>query len=488
MTAAGRRRASSSMFISGAAYAEYAISMISAAAEAPPAQTGAGAYTKWAIGLFFLVMFIPGSFYIGVRMTPYRLYLILMAVPMVLRFRADPTIRITAVDALVFLAIFWRSLALVMVHQTSEILNAGSSFIELFFGYMIGRVFVRSPADYRFFFRCFLVMLLALLPFALVELVTFSRPLRKIFSVALVQPPEVFIGPHIRFGLMRVQAAFDHALLYGVFCSIGFANMVYLYRFPKNLIYAGFVGFMTLLAISSSSMIALVLQACLMVYERVLRPVRVKWLVLGAGALVVLYSFELIFGKSIPDYIVTELALNQAGAETRLDQITYGLKEVWRHPMFGIGLNVARLPFWRSDIFDNFWLHTAVRFGIPAFLFIVGAFALHFLCVTLSSNEGRDRELLRIGYAFPFVTLVLLIGSISVWGSLVVFIMAYLGAGAWFYNGAQDPPAPAPREGRREPAPRRQPPPRRAAVSPGAAPRRASGAAAPGVVRTRTKY
>ena len=207
---------------------------------------------------------------------------------------------------------------------------------------------------------------------------------------------------------------------------------------------------------------------------------RVKWLVLGAGALVVLYAFESIFGKSIPDYIVTELALNQAGAETRLDQITYGLKEVWRHPMFGIGLNVARLPFWRSDIFDNFWLHTAVRFGIPAFLFIVGAFALHFLCVTLSSTAGPDRELLRIGYAFPFVTLVLLIGSISVWGSVVVFIMAYLGAGAWFYNGAQDPPAPAPREGRREPAPRRQPPPRRAAVSPGAAPRRAGGGAAQG--------
>ena len=430
---------------------------IGANAAALPARE-ADRFGRWAIALFFVVIFIPGSFYVGVRMTPFRLYLILMALPMALRFRADPTIKITAVDVLVFLAIFWRSLSLVMIHQTAEILNAGASFIELFFGYMIGRVFVRTPADYRFFFRCFLVMLAAMLPFALVELATYTRALRRLFGVVLTQPEEVILGPHIRYGLMRVQASFDHALLYGTFCSIGFANMVYLYRFPKNLIYAGFVGFMTLLAISSSSMIAIVLQAGMIVYERALRPVRAKWVVRGRGGPRRALFLRAIFGKSIPDYLVTELALNQAGAEARLDQIQYGLKEVWRHPVFGIGLNVAKLPFWRSDIFDNFWLHTAVRFGIPAVLFIAGAFALHFFYVTLRAEAGPDRELLRVGYAIPFATLVLVIGSIAVWGSVVVFIMAYLGAGAWFYNGAQD--AAPRRRGRTRRAGTRRPPSR----------------------------
>ena len=241
------------------------------------------------------------------------------------------------------------------------------------------------------------------------------------------------------------------------------------------MVFAGFVGFMTLLAISSSSMIAIVLQTCMMVYERVLRPFRAKWIVLGVAGLTVIYSFQLIFGKSIPEYLVTELALNQAGAETRLDQIQYGLKEVWRHPVFGIGLNIARLPFWRSDIFDNFWLHTAVRFGIPAFLFIAGAFALHFLYVTLRPPSSPEAGTLRIGYAIPFVTLVLLIGSIAVWGSVVVFIMAYLGAGAWFYNGMPD--AAARRRGSGAPSRRRAgrprpPPPRRAARDGPVRPRR----------------
>ena len=179
----------------------------------------------------------------------------------------------------------------------------------------------------------------------------------------------------------------------------------------------------------------------------------------------VIYSFQMIFGKSIPEYLVTELAMNQAGAETRLDQIQYGLKEVWRQPVFGIGLNIAKLPFWRSDIFDNFWLHTAVRFGIPAFLFIAGAFALHFLYVTLRADEQPGGGTLRIGYAIPFVTLVLLIGSIAVWGSVVVFIMAYLGAGAWFYNGRPGRGGPAAAVGR--PSRRRGGRPRRPPLPPG---------------------
>ena len=98
-------------------------------------------------------------------------------------------------------------------------------------------------------------------------------------------------------------------------------------------------AFMTLLAISSSSMLALAIQVCMIVYERLFRPIWSKWIVLGLAAGAFLLSFELIFGMSIGAYIATELSLNQAGAETRLDQITYGLKEVWRHPVFGIGLN-----------------------------------------------------------------------------------------------------------------------------------------------------
>jgi len=406
------------------------------AARAAASRSGASRYTKWAIALFFVVLFVPGSFYVGVRMTPFRLYLILMALPMVLRFRADPTVRITLVDVLVFLAIAWRSLALLVNHQASEILNAGASFIELFFAYLLGRVFVRSAEDYRFFFRCFLVLLVALLPFALLELVTYTRVLRRVFGIFLAQPVEVISGPAIRFGLMRVQASFDHAVLFGLICSIGFANLFYIYhgKFFRRMSYTGFAGFMTLLAISSSSMLALVIQVGLIGYEIVLRRLWAKWFLLGSAVIFFLLSFEIIFSMSIGDYIATELALNQAGAETRLDQIYYGLKEVYRYPVFGIGLNTPALPFWRSDIFDNFWLYTAVRFGLPSLGFIAGAFGLHFLYIVFQRSDDVDYAMLRRGYAIALAATIVLIGSIPLWGSALVFVMAYFGAGAWFYD------------------------------------------------------
>jgi hypothetical protein len=66
---------------------------------------------------------------------------------------------------------------------------------------MLGRTLIRSAAHYRFFFKCFLVTLLAFLPFALAELVSFLRVLRDLFPSVFVQPPAERIGPQVRFGL-----------------------------------------------------------------------------------------------------------------------------------------------------------------------------------------------------------------------------------------------------------------------------------------------
>jgi hypothetical protein len=415
-----------------------------ALSSAPPPQDAetASRATKWAIALFFVALCIPGSLYIGVRMTPYRAYLIAMAVPMVLRFRADPTIRLTVVDVLVFLAIFWRAVSLVAVHKTGEVFNAGSTFIELFFGYMLGRVYIRSAADYRWFFRCFLVALLVMLPFVAIEAVAKVRLMRRIAGVVLTPPPEVAIdGAHMRFGLLRAQGPFDHALLYGTFCAIGFANMYYLHPWPRNLVFTAFTGFMALFAISSSSILTLGMQMCMIAYESVLRRLRGKWVIAIVAILALWFSFEILTGLTPVDYVVSKLVLNPTGAEGRLDQIRYGVLEIQRHPIFGIGLNPAALPFWRGDVFDNFWLHTAVRFGLPALFFIAAAFLAHFLKIAFSPVVEAKEEPVRSGYQIAFVAMAVIIGGLSLWGVLVVFIMLYFGAGAWLY----DRPGPAPR-------------------------------------------
>lgn len=392
--------------------------------------------TKWVIILFFVALFIPGSFYMGVRMTPFRLLLIAMAIPMLLRFRNDTTIRITAIDVLVFLATAWRGLALVANHGTAQLVFAGASFMELFFAYLLGRAYVRNLADHRFFFKCFLGFLIVSLPFGLMESVTKTRVLQQIASIALEQTRNAEGSPQIRFGLMRVQLSFDHAILFGTFCVLGFANVFYLYRFPRNVVRAGFVAFMTLLAISSSSILALALQGGLIAYEHLLRPLRSKWVLLILGIALFLGSFQMLFGMSPMEYVAFNLTLNVSGALARFDQIHYGLLEIQRSPFFGIGLAPFTRPFWRADVFDNFWLAMAVRYGAPTTIFFVLAFVGNVLRVALAQGLNAEENRARIGYVIPFCTLLLALGTHSIWGSGMVYVLLYVGIGGWFFDRA----------------------------------------------------
>lgn len=408
---------------------------IAAPAEAPES-TGCDRATRWVIALFFVALFIPGNLYIGVRMTPFRLFLIVMAIPMLLRFRADPTIRVMPIDVLMFLATFWRALAILVNHQLSEVINAGASFMELFFGYLLGRVYLRSAADYRFFFRCFLVTLVAFLPFGLVELLLRKELLRDLAGIVLQQPPMDTRSQNFRMGMMRVQLSFDHAILYGTFCTMGFANLYYVYkdRFPLNLAYAGFAGFMTLLALSSSSMLVLGLQVGLMVYGAMFRWLPLRWVVLVLTAVFLWYGFELIFSKTVIEFVTQDVIFNPSGGEGRIDQMVYGLKEIQRSPIFGIGLNPAALPFWRGDVFDNFWLFTAVRYGLPALFFVTAAFVVHFLMIGAAPDLDATETDYRMGYMITFATTAAIIGTLTIWGIGLVFVMVYIGAGAWFYD------------------------------------------------------
>lgn len=424
-------------------------------------ESGVSRTTKWVIALFFVVLFIPGSINIGIRLDLYRIYLLVMAVPMALRILDDRTFRLHAVDVLVFLAVFWRALSLVANHQMEEVVNAGSVFVELFLGYMLGRVYIRSAADYRYFFTCFLLTLVAFLPFALLEAVLRKRFLSRLAGLILTQPPEEF-GDQIRFGLMRVQVAFEHALLFGAFCAIGFANLFYIFanRFPRNLIYSGFAGFMTMLALSSSSMLTIALQIGLIAYEKVFRPIGSKWLVLAVTLIPGWFVFQMIAGMNFIDFVASRLVINPYVGEGRKEIFYYGMLEAYRHPVFGIGKDDWARPFWRvHPTADNFWVASAMRYGFPHVIFLLLAFVVQLLRTSLAGGLDAFEGACRRGYGIALFSLVLMLGTFGLWGVANTFVMLYLASGTWIYDKA----APAPR--RRAAAPPRRPDGARAAAT-----------------------
>lgn len=416
--------------------ANFSMQADAASSGAEPLREGASAGTKWAIALFFVVLLIPGSFYIGVRMTPLRLYLLAMAIPTFLRLRADPTIRLTGVDVLIFLAIFWRVVGIFANHGLSELTFALATFSELFLGYLLGRVYVRSAADFRWFFTCFLAGLVFLLPFALLEMITQTRVLRNLWGVVLTQA-ESPTTAQIRFGVMRAITAFEHPTIFGGFCAIGFANFYYLYlkRFPLNFLLAAFAVFMSALAISSSSVIVLGLQAALIFYDRLIRgSVTYKWLFLVLFVVVIWYSFSLLTGKTVPEYIITEIMFSPVSGEARTLHYIYGSQEILRHPLFGVGLGDWGSPYWLSQNIDSFWLSLSVRYGVPALILTLTALVMHLMMVFRSTRLNEEELNIRTGYMISFGATVLMFSSVSFFAATLVFFMAFCGAGAWLYD------------------------------------------------------
>ncbi len=414
---------------------------IDANADAARPAAATDRFARWVVALFFVAAFFPGEFNVGVNLPPYRLLLIVLVVPMLLRFRNDPTLRINAVDVFVFLAIFWRSLAIVVNHQLDQALNAISSFVDLFFAYMLGRVFVRNAEDHRFFFRCFLLLLLAFLPFALVENLFRQRLLRDLAGIVLNQSGGIAdFGNAVRFGLLRAMTAFEHPILFGNFCATAFANVYFIYwrQFPRNLAYTGFVGFVTLTAVSASSILTLFIQSAMIVYERLFRAIWFRWIFaffVGAFAWFVL---ERILGQSLIELVLTDLSLSAYGSTGRIEIFVYGMKTVYAHPFFGTGLNDWIRPFWRENpSMDNHWLFFAVRYGVPAFLFLAVAYLLQFLRLFRVGGEDEDLRNIRTGYTIALFAQVLMLGTHAIWGTANAFVMVYLGIGVWIWEAGR---------------------------------------------------
>ena len=78
----------------------------------------------------------------------------------------------------------------------------------------------------------------------------------------------------------------------------------------------------------------------------------------------------------------------------------------------------------------------------------------------------------RRGYLVAWVGLIFVLATVIIWGSVAVMVMAYIGAGAWFYTGdAGEAPEAPPRRRPTPGRPRGGPGPPAAAAGPRRAPR-----------------
>ena len=347
-----------------------------------------------------------------------------------------------AVDIFMLLCTLWAGLALLFNHGLGSAARSVLICLELFGGYLFGRMLIRNTADYRRFFVILTWGFALLLPFAVIELLTGNNLIRPLFGhIFNIPPRQSNLG--MRLGMVRAQTVFEHPILMGIVGSLAVGNMLYIYRdkVVRAFGLAGFFTFMVFTTISSGPLLAIAIQLALTAWDRLLWFLRFKWVVFGFLALMGFMLMKIASQFHILDFIIQNLMFNPETAGGRLVILEYGTQEILRHPFFGIGLNEWVRPWDKKPSVDNFWLNHAMRFGLPSLVFLAVALATSSFRIVTETTLDRREASYRSGYLIVLAGLVFILGTVYIWSATAVFVCIYFGAGAWFYTRETEAPS-----------------------------------------------
>jgi hypothetical protein len=409
------------------------------AAQAGAALRGDGAESATAGGLlalFIVALVFPIYFHVGtLRLSPERVFLLLLVIPLALRLLSGKAGRLRAADLFIGLHCGWIGLSLIVNDGVARIPFAGITMVELGGGYLVGRCLVRNRVDYRIFLGAFLGTLVFLFPFAMIEFLTD----RQYLQILADRIAETFVKPESsrpRMGFYRVMAGFEHPILYGLYCSIAVGHVLYLWHRAlwQRLALVGLASMMVFLSLSAAPMLAVAMQLGLAAWDRISGG---RWRLAMILAVVGYVVIDILSNRTPIEVIISYLTFSAETGYTRILIFQYGIESVWANPLFGIALGDWPRPPWLTDSVDNFWLLTAMRYGIPAFVFIVLGIVLGARDIMRARNVSPEILTFRIGYLISLGGVLLTLVTVHMWGAVSVFVMMLLGAGMWFADAGR---------------------------------------------------
>jgi hypothetical protein len=407
------------------------------------------------LALFLFACLLPINLFLGsFRVDPYRLVLLAMFIPAAAYIFSGKAGFVTRTDVLMVFFGLWIMVTLIYHHGQWGFINGGITVVELVGAYMLGRILIRSPSDYRQFVRFFLITLVVILPFALVELLTGRWLIGEILGQVFPTHPRQGTAP--RWGVNRVQAIASHSILFGIYCSIGFANAYYIYRrqIPKMIIIMIFVTAMTFSSLSAGPLLAVMIQAGIIAWGLVMKENWRALLIVGAIFYVVI---DMLSNRGPVLIALETLTFSSGTAWTRINVYNYGSAEVLRHPILGIGFNDYTRPGWLTDSVDNYWLLTALRHGLVGFLLLASGLLLQLWRILRAAPLTEDAKTTRLAYLITFIGLAFSMATVHLWNSIASVVFFFFGAGAFLYTSEGARAAPAAPPATDAPAPEAEP-------------------------------
>jgi hypothetical protein len=391
--------------------------------------------------VLLLSLILPVFFFIaGLRLSPYRLILLLSVVPMVAMAISGRAGGMKWPDTLVLVHCGWAFLAMLVVHGLDEVPYAGMYVIETAGAYFLGRVMIRNIDQFRRLMSVFFCIVLILIPFAYYESFTGRLLLNDLFRPVMPVLPRLWIEG--RWGLERAQGPLEHPILYGVFVGAGFG----LFLFSVGRRPGGPVGFMRSMAavvavfpsLSAGPFTGLVFQIQLALWDQIMKFLKKKWKILGWIAIFFYLTIDFLSNRTPFHIFIDYLTFNSGAAYNRVLIWHFGTQNVASHPFFGLGLNDWERPRWMGPSVDNFWLLAAMRYGLPAAVTMIALTVGVLLKVGRAQMVSAEAISVRKGYLMSMGGMILAMCTVHLWNATYVFYMFMLGVGMCMADGEQD--------------------------------------------------
>jgi len=412
-----------------------------------PAETSTGCAKLPLLTKVVLVsLLVPAYFSVGpLAMTPSKLVFLLIVPVLTVRLLRGDYGRILAPDILLFGYAIWMTLAMLANHSVRVAIEyTGSNTVILLGGYLTARATIRNRETFLALIRFLSIAVILTFPFALYEVITSRTTIPRWLASLPGITSHSDINHDPRFGMWRAQVVFPHPIHYGIFCSLAFSlfyeGLAERLRWVRRALGTGVIGVCCFMSVSSGPVLAMLVQMGLIGWNSTLRRVRHRWMIFWVLAIVGYIVAEIASSRSAIYAIVSRLSFSSSTAFSRRILFNYGVEQIGRTPVLGVGYNSWPLPAWMTGSVDNFWLFVAVRFGLPAFLLLAAAFIVPMIIIGRRDfSAAPELNAMRRAWIFTMTSVILVMATVAIWGELYSLVLFTLASGLWMTTAAAEP-------------------------------------------------
>jgi hypothetical protein len=372
------------------------------------------------------------------KLTPGKTVITLLVIPALLSMIAAVVKhkrRFMTSDFFALAASIWMVVAPGLVSGPDVVGGAIPQALEVFGSYFIARALFFEEASIQELYRALKIVAICVIALGILDMLTqhfvaieFVENVLQPYHPPTEAPPISANDPHyhrmvLGFDSVRATSTFDHPILFGTFCSIMAAILLYSEESSGSRhFYVSLCVVGCLVALSSAPLLGLGIIIATYCYDYFFKRYSGRWRLLmyvslgGLGAV-------FVFSNNPIGWLIRNLTLDPQTGYWRIMIWDLGLGVVSAHPFIGLYKAGTGNEILQNSV-DTLWLFKAMIYGLPMVIFLIlsGAFAVvpvRGQSRVRAKNSRLDRTC--AAYSLTIVMLAIIGFTATYWNAVWMF-------------------------------------------------------------------